>query len=155
MLQKVGLLPPGNKESIRAAYELYAREDQEGLDLCKDFKASFAIQVDVQFVGVFDTVASVGMIPHTLPFVSTNDGIRIFRQAFALDERRVLASCPSSLRGRLTPCTRQSSCPSSTRTLRMSKIRMARFGSPTQKRSSLLDPTRVRRDGLERSQAQG
>jgi uncharacterized protein (DUF2235 family) len=103
MLQKVGLLPQGNKESIRAAYKLYAREDQEGLDLCRDFKASFAIDVDIQFVGVFDTVASVGIAARTLPFVSTNDSIRFFRQALALDERRVLASRLSSLRARLTP----------------------------------------------------
>jgi uncharacterized protein (DUF2235 family) len=36
-----------------------------------------------------DTVASVGVIPRSLPFVSTNNNIRFFRHALALDERRV------------------------------------------------------------------
>lgn len=35
-----------------------------------------------------DTVASVGFIPHTLPFTSSNRSIRVFRHAVALDERR-------------------------------------------------------------------
>ncbi|THH13472.1 hypothetical protein EW146_g6748 [Bondarzewia mesenterica] len=35
-----------------------------------------------------DTVASVGIVPRTLPFVGTNDAIRYFRHALALDERR-------------------------------------------------------------------
>ncbi len=37
-----------------------------------------------------DTVGSVGVIPHSsLPFVQSNDAIRVFRHALALDERRV------------------------------------------------------------------
>ena len=36
-----------------------------------------------------DTVASVGIIPQYLPFVSENNSIRYLRHALALDERRV------------------------------------------------------------------
>ncbi len=36
-----------------------------------------------------DTVASVGLIPRYLPFVSENNGIRHLRHALALDERRI------------------------------------------------------------------
>jgi len=40
-------------------------------------------------VGVWDTVASVGVIMgKTLPFVGVNSTIRVFRQALALDEHR-------------------------------------------------------------------
>jgi uncharacterized protein (DUF2235 family) len=102
MLQKIGLLAPGNKRLIRAAYKLYEREDEEGLELCKGFKRSFATEVKIQFVGVFDTVASVGLSTRTLPFVATNNSIRFFRHALALDERRVRASCSLSRRVRLT-----------------------------------------------------
>lgn len=37
-----------------------------------------------------DTVGSIGMIiPRTLPFVDTNNSIRVFRHAVSLDEHRV------------------------------------------------------------------
>ena len=36
-----------------------------------------------------DTVASVGYIPRTLPFVYMNNGVRHLRHALSLDERRV------------------------------------------------------------------
>jgi uncharacterized protein (DUF2235 family) len=42
----------------------------------------------VEFVGVWDTVSSVGIIPRQLPFTSSNFMIKTFRQALSLDERR-------------------------------------------------------------------
>ena len=36
-----------------------------------------------------DTVASVGLVPQYLPFVSENNGIRVLRHALSLDERRI------------------------------------------------------------------
>ena len=35
-----------------------------------------------------DTVCSVGLIPHTLPFTSANGAIKTFRHALSLDEHR-------------------------------------------------------------------
>jgi len=35
-----------------------------------------------------DTVCSVGLVPHTLPFTASNTAIRYFRHAISLDERR-------------------------------------------------------------------
>lgn len=35
-----------------------------------------------------DTVCSVGLIPHNLPFTHSNTAIRYFRHAISLDERR-------------------------------------------------------------------
>jgi hypothetical protein len=52
-------------------------------------KRTFSINVSIEFVGVWDTVASVGFIPRTLPFTQSNTAIRKFRHACALDERRV------------------------------------------------------------------
>ncbi|KAG8705561.1 hypothetical protein FRC08_001611 [Ceratobasidium sp. 394] len=55
----------------------------------EEFKRTFCIPVKIDFVGVWDTVASVGaLLPKTLPWIDYNPSILIFRQALALDERR-------------------------------------------------------------------
>ncbi|THG93336.1 hypothetical protein EW026_g7872 [Hermanssonia centrifuga] len=89
MLQKVGLLPVCNHQQVPFAYEMYKREDIKGLELCHDFKETYARTVTVEFLGVWDTVASVGLVPRYLPFVHENTGVRYLRHALALDERRV------------------------------------------------------------------
>ncbi|PFH49951.1 hypothetical protein AMATHDRAFT_146421 [Amanita thiersii Skay4041] len=88
-LYKVGLLPRDNQEQVPFAYKLYKREDPEGLRLCRGFKQTYCQSVKIEFVGVWDTVASVGVIAgRTLPFTSSNKAIRTFRHALSLDERR-------------------------------------------------------------------
>jgi len=73
------------------AYKLYKRTDEEGLLLCKGFKQTYCQSVMVDFVGVWDTVASVGVIMgRSLPFTNSNESIRTFRHALALDEVREL-----------------------------------------------------------------
>ncbi|KAF8598513.1 hypothetical protein BDV93DRAFT_609782 [Ceratobasidium sp. AG-I] len=55
----------------------------------EDFKKTFCIPVTIGFVGVWDTVASVGaLFPRTLPWIGYNPSITVFRQALALDEHR-------------------------------------------------------------------
>ncbi|KAF8600419.1 hypothetical protein BDV93DRAFT_559397 [Ceratobasidium sp. AG-I] len=54
-----------------------------------NFKKAFCIPVEIDFVGVWDTVASVGSWwPQKLPYINYNASIRNFRQALALDESR-------------------------------------------------------------------
>jgi len=89
MLQKIGLLPPHNHQQIPFAYDMYIREDEEGIKLSGRFKRTFCRDVTVEFLGVWDTVASVGIIPQHLPFVTKNNGIKYLRHALALDERRI------------------------------------------------------------------
>lgn len=50
---QIGLLPPGNHQQIRFAYEMYKREDLEGLQLSEMFKRSFCRDVTVEFLGVW------------------------------------------------------------------------------------------------------
>ncbi|KAJ3523483.1 hypothetical protein NMY22_g11420 [Coprinellus aureogranulatus] len=89
-LYKAGLLPRGNQAQVPFAYKLYKREDKEGVELCKGFKQTYSQDVKVEFMGVWDTVASVGIITkRTLPFTNSNKSIKTFRHALALDERRV------------------------------------------------------------------
>ncbi|KAG5735872.1 hypothetical protein E4T56_gene3851 [Termitomyces sp. T112] len=88
-LHKIGLLPRDNEQQIPFGYKLYKREDKIGLDLCAGFKKTFCQDVKVEFVGVWDTVASVGMLAsRTLPFTNSNKAIKTFRHALSLDEHR-------------------------------------------------------------------
>ena len=89
MVHKVGLLPPRNVQQIPFAYEFYANDTPAGWRQSDEFKKTFSIEVNVYFLGVFDSVASVGFIPRQLPLSSTPTcKPRHFRHAMALDERR-------------------------------------------------------------------
>jgi len=88
MIHKVGLLPRGNHEQVRFAYQMYKRPDAAGWNQSNAFKKTFSIDVDIEFLGVWDTVNSVGLIPRRLPFTTSNNIVRTFRHAIALDERR-------------------------------------------------------------------
>ncbi|EGO30045.1 hypothetical protein SERLADRAFT_366014 [Serpula lacrymans var. lacrymans S7.9] len=84
MIEKVGLIHKGNEEQIPFAYELYANPKSR-------FRRTFSRKnVKVHFVGVWDTVSSIGIVREkNLPFTITLDHICYFRHALALDERRV------------------------------------------------------------------
>ncbi|KAI4716939.1 hypothetical protein E4T48_06872 [Aureobasidium sp. EXF-10727] len=89
MLHKVGLLPAHNRAQVPFAYKFYKDDTQKGWDMSSDFKRTFCIDINVHFVGVFDSVASVGLIPRKLPLSSTpTNKPSYFRHAMALDERR-------------------------------------------------------------------
>ncbi|KAF8157843.1 hypothetical protein B0H34DRAFT_431646 [Crassisporium funariophilum] len=88
MLHKVGLLPAGNFQQVPFAYKMYARTDHVGWEQSNEFKKAFSVDVPIEFVGVWDTVDSVGIIPKRLPFTTSNTIVKTFRHAVALDERR-------------------------------------------------------------------
>ncbi|KAF5387220.1 hypothetical protein D9757_006835 [Collybiopsis confluens] len=88
MIHKVGLLPRHNHQQVPFAYKMYSREDETGWRLSSAFKQAFSIDVDIEFLGLWDTVASIGFINKRLPFTSSNNNIRYFRHALALDEHR-------------------------------------------------------------------
>ena len=89
MLHKVGLLPASNGSQINFAYKFYKDDTPEGWKMSAGFKKTFCTDVTVYFVGVWDSVSSVGFIPRTLPFsTSPTNNISYFRHAMALDEHR-------------------------------------------------------------------
>ncbi|KAG6329588.1 hypothetical protein ID866_9502 [Astraeus odoratus] len=88
MLHKVGLLSRCNHQQVPFAYRMFTQDDKTGWTQSKAFKKTYSIDVDVEFVGVWDTVNSVGIIPRRLPFTKANDKIRYFRHAISLDEHR-------------------------------------------------------------------
>ncbi|KAG8791285.1 hypothetical protein FRC12_009656 [Ceratobasidium sp. 428] len=89
MIESVGLIHPGNQEQIPFAWEIYASDQPKSVKLT--FKKTFCRkEVDLHFVGVWDTVASVGFPPRKPYFLSDKrDHITHFRHALALDECRV------------------------------------------------------------------
>ncbi|KAI5998208.1 hypothetical protein EDD15DRAFT_2572829 [Pisolithus albus] len=88
MLHKVGLLPRCNHQHVLSAYKMYSMVDEKSWKSSAEFKKAWSIDVDVEFIGVWDTV-NPGISPRRLPFTWSNSGIRVFRQALALDEHRV------------------------------------------------------------------
>ncbi|KAM0747450.1 hypothetical protein T439DRAFT_383099 [Meredithblackwellia eburnea MCA 4105] len=103
MLQQVGLLLTGNEQSVSLAYHIYSGRDkwlvkpkcdnsgclQCGELLADGFKRSFCREVHLHFVGVWDTVASVGaIVPRNLPFAQGGKTIGFFRHALSADEHR-------------------------------------------------------------------
>ncbi|KAL5496039.1 hypothetical protein ACEPAH_3132 [Sanghuangporus vaninii] len=95
-IQKVGLLPPENHAQIPFAWNVFKKSDEKGgLEHCMEYKKSFSIDVKIDFMGLWDTVASIGFSGRELPFAKPKrgdpgkeDGIRVYRHALALDERR-------------------------------------------------------------------
>jgi len=88
MIQKVGLLPAGNHQQVPFAYKMFSQDDDAGWKQSTVFKKAFSVDVEIELVGVWDTVCSVGLIPHTLPFTASNTAVRFFRHAISLDEHR-------------------------------------------------------------------
>ncbi|KIM49864.1 hypothetical protein M413DRAFT_438988 [Hebeloma cylindrosporum] len=88
MIHKVGLLPACNHQQVPFAYKMYTSADDEGWKQSNAFKRTFSNAVDIEFLGVWDTVNAVGLIPRRLPFTTSNTVVKTFRHAVALDERR-------------------------------------------------------------------
>ncbi|KAG6830522.1 hypothetical protein H0H87_007820 [Tephrocybe sp. NHM501043] len=88
MIHKVGLLPACNHQQVPFAYKMFKRVDEVGWEQSNAFKKAFSVDVPIEFIGVWDTVNSVGLIPRRLPFTTSNTIVRTFRHAIALDERR-------------------------------------------------------------------
>ncbi|EMD31049.1 hypothetical protein CERSUDRAFT_69622 [Gelatoporia subvermispora B] len=88
MVHKVGLLPRDNDQQVPFAYHMFCRTDAKGWEQSTAFKKAFSMDVEIDFIGVWDTVCSVGLFPKSLPFVSSNRAIKTFRQALSLDEHR-------------------------------------------------------------------
>ena len=88
MLYKVGLLTQGNEELIPFAWDIFKRQDNR--PLADGFKKTFCRPVQVHFLGLWDTVSSVGWAwaPQHFQFTQNNPGVDIVRHAVALDERR-------------------------------------------------------------------
>lgn len=95
LLHMYGLIPAGNEPfvpyAIRMLTAIQKRSPGEVFELADEFRDTFSTRTcQPYFVGVWDTVSSVGWIenPLKLPFSASNPDIAIGRHAVAIDERR-------------------------------------------------------------------
>ena len=103
LLHMYGLIQPDNEALVPYVIRMMmgiergraGRGDREALDdyfdLARAFKADMSrIDCKPWFVGVWDTVSSVGWIENSLklPYIANNPDIEIGRHAIAIDERR-------------------------------------------------------------------
>lgn len=88
LINKCGLLMPHNESLIPYAMKMFKHNFERGL--WEGFRDTFAQKVPVHFLGLWDTVSSVGWVydPVTLPFTRNNESVRAIRHAIAIDERR-------------------------------------------------------------------
>jgi uncharacterized protein (DUF2235 family) len=95
MLHHVGLLPRGADNLVPYALRLLLRKTP--LEIGDQFRRTFSRptgdperRIPVHFLGVWDTVSSVGWVwdPARYAFTANNPSVGIVRHAMALDERR-------------------------------------------------------------------
>ena len=67
---------------------MYTDNSRQGWTQSTAFKKTFSMDVDIEFIGVWDTVSAVGLIGKQLPFTKSNTCVKYFRHAISLDERR-------------------------------------------------------------------
>lgn len=95
-LHMFGLLCPGNEGLIPYIMQLFARRTRKAggmtqtFDVAEGFKETFCRDCPLHFVGVWDTVSSVGWIwdPLKLPYTAQNPTMLNGRHAISIDERR-------------------------------------------------------------------
>jgi uncharacterized protein (DUF2235 family) len=104
LLYELGLLPQGAGNLVPYAYRLFkAVRKKSGAnsywDICNKFRWTFARPASdggddrrfpIHFLGVWDTVSSVGWVwnPIKFPYTAKNPGIKTVRHAVSVDERR-------------------------------------------------------------------
>jgi uncharacterized protein (DUF2235 family) len=96
MINAVGLLYPDCDQLIPYATSYWRKhgpEGSQGAAICAEFKATMAQDCPIHFVGVWDTVSSVGFFNlfrnmDRYPFTYRNPGVAHVRHAVSIDERR-------------------------------------------------------------------
>ena len=90
LLHMFGLIRSGNEGLVPYAIELLTNLNDHTFEVARQFKRTFSIDCKLHFVGVWDTVSSVGWFlnPLTIPYSADDPDIAVARHALAIDERR-------------------------------------------------------------------
>lgn len=93
LLHSIGLLYPGTDNLVPYAQRYWQRDlgpQSPGAKICIEFKTTLARTCGVHFIGVWDTVSSVGVINNfrTFPHTLHNPEVTYVRHAVSIDERR-------------------------------------------------------------------
>jgi uncharacterized protein (DUF2235 family) len=88
LIYKCGLLSPGNENLIPYAIEMLIQEKR--VEIYSGFRRTFSRRCGIHFMGLWDTVKSVGWIynPLKLQFTRRNPILKVLRHAVSIDERR-------------------------------------------------------------------
>lgn len=87
MLHKVGILQKGSVNLIPYASKIYNTRNND--DIAKGFKETFSHECKLHFIGVFDTVASLGYFFGKKFFnAKLNPDVKYAYQAISIDEHR-------------------------------------------------------------------
>ncbi len=88
LINKCGLLYPDNQNLIADATRIFKREIRE--PVVAGFQETFARPCPIHFLGLWDTVTSVGWVwdPLTLPYTTNNPNVSVVRHAVSIDECR-------------------------------------------------------------------
>ena len=92
MLHEFGLMNKGNDNLIDYAYKLFNKPEDKKENIQQEFKQTFSRECKPYFVGLWDTVSSVGLLwdPTHFPYTYRNPDIKIGRHAISIDERRCM-----------------------------------------------------------------
>lgn len=87
LVHTCGLMHNHNENLLPEIMRIY---DDRTSNVNEAFKATFGRSVEIHFLGLFDTVSSVGWVynPKVLRATTNNASVRNIRHAIALDERR-------------------------------------------------------------------
>jgi len=90
LLHMYGLLPKGNEPLVPYAIRMLTADAQDRFMLARQFTDTFSTPCRPWFVGVWDTVSSVGWIDNALkvPYTANNPDIQYGRHAVSIDEHR-------------------------------------------------------------------
>jgi uncharacterized protein (DUF2235 family) len=90
LICEIGLLRKGCQNLISYAIQAYKISYKpENKDITKRFKQTYSQEIFIDFMGVWDTVTSIGLFNTlSLPKTTTNPFIKVIRHAVAIDERR-------------------------------------------------------------------
>jgi len=90
MLYRCGLLEAGQQHLVPYGSRLFASVTDENWTISREFADTFGRPCPVRFLGLWDTVSSVGWAwePRSLPWTKKNPIVTAVRHAVAIDERR-------------------------------------------------------------------
>jgi len=110
MLHALGLLTQGNEGLIPYAIRLIKKQPID-FHVAADFKKTFSRECKPHFVGVWDTVSSVGWVYNAVRFPFTtaarNPDLAVIRHAVSIDERRAFFSSKPVWRAPWSPARRE------------------------------------------------
>lgn len=95
IINMYGLLYKGNENHLNYILEIYFKL-KEKFHVSNLFKSNFSRVITIEFLGVFDTVVSVGGIikpERSFPYTRSLDNVKIVRHAISIDERRKQYHC--------------------------------------------------------------